>query len=154
MLYIKPYAMDDMVVIMVNGLICIEIIMMKKFIIAMGNINCIYQVNRGDIILTKLVRKVEWELPGSPKTEMYMYGEASVESNQEMQEPLEKLYQYENQTDIKEQIRDILENLTEYVESHSDNVTNYVNAKDVLEYIDDMWKVFGVDSKKNREKFL
>lgn len=104
--------------------------------------------------MDKLVQKVKWELPGSPKTEMFMYGNASVEANQEMQEPLEKLYQYENQTDIKEQIRDILENLTEYVESHSDNVTNYVNAKDVLEYIDDMWKVFGVDSKKNREKFL
>ena len=101
--------------------------------------------------MSRLVRKVEWELPGSPKTEMYMYGEASVEANQEMQEPLEKLYRYENQTDIKEQIRDILENLTEYVESHSDNVTNYVNAKDVLEYVDDMWKVFGVDNGKNRK---
>ena len=104
--------------------------------------------------MDKLVQKVKWELPGSPKTEMFMYGNASVDANQEMQEPLERLYQYENQTDIKEQIRDILENLTEYVESHSDNVTNYVNAKDVLEYIDDMWKVLGVDSKKNREKFL
>lgn len=104
--------------------------------------------------MDKLVQKVKWELPGSPKTEMFMYGNASVEANQEMQEPLERLYQYENQTDIKEQIRDILENLTEYVESHSDNVTNYVNAKDVLEYVDDMWKVFDVDSKKNREKFL
>lgn len=101
--------------------------------------------------MDKLVQKVKWELPGSPKTEMFMYGNASVEANQEMQEPLERLYQYENQTDIKEQIRDILENLTEYVESHSDNVTNYVNAKDVLEYVDDMWKVFGIDSKKNRE---
>ena len=122
--------------------------MMKKFIIAMGNINCIYQVNRGDIILTKLVRKVEWELPGSPKTEMYMYGEASVEANQEMQEPLEKLYQYENQ---QEQLRDILESLTEYIESHSDRITNYVSAKDMFEYVDYMWKVFGIDSKKNRE---
>ena len=101
--------------------------------------------------MDKLVQKIKWELPGSPKTEMFMYGNASVDANQEMQEPLERLYQYENQTDIKEQIRDILENLTEYVESHSDNVTNYVNAKDVLEYVDDMWKVFGVDSKKNRE---
>ena len=46
--------------------------------------------------MEKLVRKVKWELPGSPKTEMYMYGEASVEANQAMQEPLEKLYRYEN----------------------------------------------------------
>lgn len=49
--------------------------MMKKSIIVTENINCIYQVNRGDIILIKLVRKVEWKLPESPKTEMYMYGE-------------------------------------------------------------------------------
>ena len=28
--------------------------------------------------MNKLVRKVEWELPGSPKTKMFMYGEASV----------------------------------------------------------------------------
>lgn len=122
--------------------------MMKKCIIATENIDCIYQVNRGDIILTKLVRKVEWELPGSPKTEMYMYGEASVESNQEMQEPLEKLYQYENQ---QEQLRDILESFTEYIESYSDRITNYVSAKDMFEYVDYMWKVFGIDSKKNRE---
>lgn len=52
---------------------------------------------------------------------------------------------------MKEQLRDILENLTEYIESHSDNVTNYVSAKDVLDYVDDMWKVFGVDSKESRE---
>lgn len=54
--------------------------MMKKSIIVTENINCIYQVNRGDIILIKLVRKVEWELPESPKTEMYMYGEADFEA--------------------------------------------------------------------------
>ena len=72
--------MVDMVVTMVNGLICMEIIMMKKSIIVTENINCIYQVNRGDIILIKLVRKVEWELPESPKTEMYMYGEADFEA--------------------------------------------------------------------------
>lgn len=101
--------------------------------------------------MDKLVQKVKWELPGSPKTEMFMYGNASVAANQEMQEPLERLYQYENQTDIKEQIRGILENLTEYVESHSDNVMNYVSAKDVLWYTDDMWRAFGIDSKKNRE---
>ena len=100
--------------------------------------------------MSKLIQKVKWNLDGL-NTEMYMYGEADFEANKAMQEPLGKLYQYENQ---QEQLRDILENLTEYVESHSDNVTNYVNAKDVLEYIDDMWKVFGVDSKKNREKFL
>lgn len=46
--------------------------------------------------MDKLVQKVKWELPGFPKTEMFMYGNASVEANQEMQEPLEKLYEYES----------------------------------------------------------
>ena len=101
--------------------------------------------------MDKLVQKVKWELPGSPKTEMFMYGNASVEANQEMQEPLEKLYQYENHVDMKEQLRDILENLTEYVESHSDNINNYVSAKDILGYTDDMWTAFGIDSSKNRK---
>lgn len=47
--------------------------------------------------MSKLVTKIKFEMSGSPKIETYMYGEASVEANQEMQEPLEKLYQYENQ---------------------------------------------------------
>ena len=56
----------------------------------------------------KLVQKVKWALPGSPVQEMYMYGEASVEANQEMQEPLEILYQYENQPDMREKIREYI----------------------------------------------
>ena len=58
--------------------------------------------------MNKLVRKVEWELPGSPKTKMFMYGEASVEANKEMQEPLEKLYQYEKQPDMLEKIKELM----------------------------------------------
>ena len=56
----------------------------------------------------KLVQKVKWALPGSPVQEMYMYGESSVEANQEMQEPLEILYQYENQPDMREKIREYI----------------------------------------------
>ena len=97
--------------------------MMKKSIIVMENINCIYQVNRGDIILTKLVRKVEWELPGSPKTEMYMYGEASVEANQEMQEPLGKLYQYENQPDVREKVREYIGELDAEIKRCEDTLS-------------------------------
>ena len=58
--------------------------------------------------MNKLIRKVEWELPGSPKTKMFMYGEASVEANNEMQEPLEKLYQYEKQPDMREKIKEYI----------------------------------------------
>ena len=61
--------------------------------------------------MKKLVQKVKWELPGSPVQEMYMYGEASVEANQEMQEPLEILYQYENQPDMREKIKEYINEL-------------------------------------------
>ena len=55
--------------------------------------------------MSKLVQKVNWKLPNSPSQQLYMYGEASAEANQAMQEPLEKLYQYENQSDMREKIR-------------------------------------------------
>ena len=102
--------------------------------------------------MNKLVEKVNWNMPNQKPYQMYMYGEASVEANQEMQEPLEKLYEYENKLDVADQIRDILENLTEYVESHSDYITEKIMASDVIEYIDEMWNIFGVDTKSIRYK--
>lgn len=39
----------------------------------------------------KLIQKVKWNLCGL-NTEMYIYGEADLDSNQKMQEPLQKLY--------------------------------------------------------------
>lgn len=53
--------------------------------------------------MNKLIQKVKWNLDGS-NTEMYMYGEADFEANKTMQEPLEKLYQYENQTNMREKV--------------------------------------------------
>lgn len=55
------------------------------------------------ITISKLIQKVKWNLDGL-NTEMYMYGEADFEANKAMQEPLEKLYQYENQPDMREKI--------------------------------------------------
>ena len=48
--------------------------------------------------MKKLITNVK--LPGTDFHNMYIYGEASVEANKEMQEPLEKLYKYENQPDL------------------------------------------------------
>lgn len=59
----------------------------------------------------KLIQKVSWNLPNSPSQQLYVYGEASVESNQKMQEPLQKLYQYENQPDMREKIREYINEL-------------------------------------------
>ena len=53
--------------------------------------------------MSKLVQKVKWNLDGS-NTEMYVYGEADFDANKAMQEPLEKLYQYENQPNMREKV--------------------------------------------------
>lgn len=53
--------------------------------------------------MSKLIQKVKWNLDGL-NTEIYMYGEVDFEVNKAMQEPLEKLYQYENQPDMREKV--------------------------------------------------
>ena len=60
--------------------------------------------------MSKLVQKVKWDLgrPHAEITEMYMYGEADLEANKAMQEPLEKLYQYENQPDMREKVKEYI----------------------------------------------
>lgn len=60
--------------------------------------------------MSKLIQKVNWNLGGS-NTEMYMYGEADFEANKAMQEPLEKLYKYENQPDMREKIKEYINEL-------------------------------------------
>ena len=61
--------------------------------------------------MDKLVQKVNWNLPNLPSQELYVYGQASVEANQEMQEPLQKLYQYENQPDMREKVKEYIDEL-------------------------------------------
>lgn len=61
--------------------------------------------------MSKLIEKIKWELPNSPKIEVYMYGEADFEANKAMQEPLGKLYQYENQPDMREKIKEYISEL-------------------------------------------
>lgn len=56
--------------------------------------------------------------------------------------------------DKLDQIESILGELTGYAESCLDDNRAWYVAKSVLEYVDRMWAVFGVDSKKNREEAL
>lgn len=42
---------------------------------------------------------------------MFVYAEADLDSNQKMQEPLQKLYQYENQPNMREKIREYITEL-------------------------------------------
>jgi rubrerythrin len=78
--------------------------------------------------MSKLVQKVKWPLSGLPNMEMYMYGNASVEANKEMQEPLEKLYKYENQLDMRESVREYVDGL--YIKIKKCE-TEIANTKDV-----------------------
>ena len=65
----------------------------------------------GVIIMDKLVQHIKMDVPGFPKQGLYCYGEASFETNQAMQEPLEKLYKYENQPDMRGKIREYISEL-------------------------------------------
>lgn len=81
--------------------------------------------------MNKLVTKIKFEMTGSPKIETYMYGEASVEANQEMQEPLEKLYQYENQPDMREKIKEYIGELDTEIDRLEGLLKNTDNPYDL-----------------------
>lgn len=72
--------------------------------------------------MSKLVTKIKFGMPGFHKIETYMYGEASVEANQEMQEPLEKLYKYENQPDIRKKVKEYICELDMAIERLEDSL--------------------------------
>ena len=61
--------------------------------------------------MDKLVQHIKMDMPGIPKQGIYCYGEVSLETNMEMQEPLEKLYKYENQPDMREKVREYISEL-------------------------------------------
>lgn len=56
----------------------------------------------------KLIQKLNWNMPFIKNQCMFVYAEADLDSNQKMQEPLQKLYQYENQPDMREKIREYI----------------------------------------------
>ena len=61
--------------------------------------------------MDKLVQYIKLDMSGIPKEGLYCYGEASFEANQIMQEPLEKLYKYENQPDMREKVMEYISEL-------------------------------------------
>lgn len=84
--------------------------------------------------MDKLVHEVNWNLPGSKPQQLYMYGEADFESNRQMQEPLEKLYQYENTPDMREKVREYIDKLDaeikrveQYIIDNGDEAPNVNN---------------------------
>ena len=65
--------------------------------------------------MDKLVQYIKMDMPGIPKQGLYCYGESSFEANQAMQEPLEKLYNYENQPDMREKVKEYIDELDEEI---------------------------------------
>ena len=85
----------------------------------------------------KLIQKVNWDLPGSPSQQLYMYGEASVEVNQAMQEPLQKLYEYENKPDMREKIREYVGELNYEIKGCEDMIkSSLVNESQLYARLD------------------
>ena len=61
--------------------------------------------------MDRLVQHIKMDMPGIPKQGLYCYDKANFEANQAMQEPLEKLYKYENQPDMREKVREYISEL-------------------------------------------
>ena len=75
--------------------------------------------------MDKLVQHIKMDMPGIPKQGLYCYGEANFEANQAMQEPLEKLYNYENQPDMREKIKEYISEL----DAEIDRCTKFIEDK-------------------------
>ena len=71
--------------------------------------------------MSKLIQKVKWNLDGS-QAEMYMYGEADFEANKAMQEPLEKLYQYESMPNMRDKVREYIGELETEIKRIEDTI--------------------------------
>ena len=88
--------------------------------------------------MDKLVQYIKMDMPGFPKQGLYCYGEASFEANQIMQEPLEKLYKYENQPDMREKVKEYISELDveydrcmDWIEKHMDGEACQVSAMEM-----------------------
>lgn len=72
--------------------------------------------------MNKLVEK--WSLPNSPSQQLYVYSKASVNANLAMQEPLERLYQYENQPDMREKVKEYIGELDKEIKRVESEIVN------------------------------
>lgn len=88
--------------------------------------------------MDKLVQHIKMDMPGIPKQGMYCYGEASLETNMEMQEPLEKLYKLENQPDMREKLKEYTSELDaeydrciDWIEEHMSGEACQVTAMEM-----------------------
>lgn len=85
--------------------------------------------------MDKLVQYVEWNLPNVMPNKMYCYVEANFEANQVMQEPLEKLYKYENQPDMREKVKEYISELNAEIDRCTKLIENKINEWNEYEFI-------------------
>lgn len=74
--------------------------------------------------MNKLVQKVAMDIMDISLDEMYIYGNANLEENLAMQEPLEKLYQYENQPNMREKIKEYVSELDKEIKRAESEIVN------------------------------
>lgn len=74
--------------------------------------------------MDNLVQKLNWDMPFIKNQCMFVYAEADLDSNQKMQEPLQKLYQYENQPDMREKIREYISELDTEIKRVEGEIVN------------------------------
>ena len=77
----------------------------------------------------KIVQHIKIDMIGFPKQGLYCYGEASFEANQVMQEPLEKLYKYENQPNMREKVREYISELDVEYDRCMDWIEEHMNGE-------------------------
>lgn len=75
-----------------------------------------------------LVQKLNWDMPFIKNQCMFVYAEADLDSNQKMQEPLQKLYQYENQPDMREKIREYISELDTEIDRCENELQKYYKS--------------------------
>lgn len=78
--------------------------------------------------MDNLVQKLNWDMPFIKNQCMFVYAEADLDSNQKMQEPLQKLYQYENQPDMREKIREYISELDTEISRCENELQKYYKS--------------------------
>ena len=93
--------------------------------------------------MDKLVQKLNWDMPFIKNQCMFVYVDADLDSNQKMQEPLQKLYQYENQPDMRKKIKEYISEL----ETEIDRLESDLEKQ--MTYNVEAYKVIATESRLN-----
>lgn len=74
--------------------------------------------------MDNLVQKLNLDMPFIKNQCIFVYADADLDSNQKMQEPLQKLYQYENQPDMREKVIGYINQLDQEIKRAESEIVN------------------------------